>query len=778
MKTTLAFWILVWLFLPNMLQAQEFTYSEKKELKGYQEYIMEAGFSPFKNYLGVCIGNNTLEVLDRNWKKVFTHQGNPKAVGGHIAWSPDERYLAYAKYKSDNDIAIIRLPDLKVVQVLLGHERTISDLEFSHNGRFLATCSSDNQVRVWELRDEQFERLQVLTEHTDNVNGVSFSYDDRYLASTGNDGKVVIREWKQDSWKPFSEVTSFKGYITDVCFHPKNYDLLVGSYYGLVRLQPDKKGFVRKDSLEDVKANYAIRYSPTGDFAVLGKYDLLKIIRTGEKSLEEYETIYRHNDHVFGGSFSDDGKTMLSFGSDKVVVIWELNGLRASDRSMVANYLSNSLTEAQKKVLTPSNVAQVLSGLDPKLTAPRDEFETSLDYSERQKKLADEVLAQMQTLIEKEFHLSAGPAAGSLKIPVQRLIGYNADVQVYKIRFMDTEAGVEIPVNEAKSLKQQVDKSYITVSRKAQQGKKSALYDHFELVHPLSGKAYPVTPMENPFRLKTEEDASGTVVQNNIQPERSAPDAGPITAAEGTAGSHITRALLVASNYYDSYPELINPVFDATTISDELQQSYGVETEILLNPTLSETVNKIREYAEMSWSTEDQLMIFFAGHGMYDEVFKEGYIISRDSRADDMAKTSYLSHSNLRTISNNIPCNHILLVMDVCFGGTFDPKLSSHRGAPDLYKDIAKDEFVQRKLEYKTRLYLTSGGKEYVPDGRPGQHSPFARRFLEALRNYGGQDGILTVNEVLSFVEKTDPQPRSGEFGDNEPGSDFLLITK
>lgn len=171
-------------------------------------------------------------------------------------------------------------------------------------------------------------------------------------------------------------------------------------------------------------------------------------------------------------------------------------------------------------------------------------------------------------------------------------------------------------------------------------------------------------------------------------------------------------------------------------------------------------------------------MIYFAGHGEYDAVFQEGYVIASDSKMDDPAKTSYLSHSNMRTIVNNIPCNHIFLIMDVCFGGTFDPLIaSSHRGA-DLYAEVSPEKFVERKLKYKTRLYLTSGGKEYVPDGRPGHHSPFTRKFLEALRQYGGSDKILTVYEVLQFLDKVEPQPRFGEFGDNEPGSDFILIAR
>lgn len=62
--------------------AQEFTYKEKKELKGYSDYIMDSKFSPFRNYFALTIGNNTLEIYDKDWKKIFSHQGNPKSVGG------------------------------------------------------------------------------------------------------------------------------------------------------------------------------------------------------------------------------------------------------------------------------------------------------------------------------------------------------------------------------------------------------------------------------------------------------------------------------------------------------------------------------------------------------------------------------------------------------------------------------------------------------------------------------------------------------------------------
>ena len=50
------------------------------------------------------------------------------------------------------------------------------------------------------------------------------------------------------------------------------------------------------------------------------------------------------------------------------------------------------------------------------------------------------------------------------------------------------------------------------------------------------------------------------------------------------------------------------------------------------------------------------------------------------------------------------------------------------------------------------------------------------KNFIDALRSRGGRDGILTLPEVFTYVEKLKIQPRFGEFGDNAPGSDFIFV--
>lgn len=757
----------LWAFFLTPALSQEMGLKVNKEFGNLGAYVGCARFSPFRNYFAYSLGNNTLRIFDRNWEVIYEHQGNPEAGSGYLAFSPDEKYAAYGRYKGKNDIAIIRLSDMKVTQVLNQHSFYINHLDFSHDGKWLTSCSHDGQMIIWNLRDDMYVYHQLVNEFESYLYQSSFSFDDRFLVTGDTYGNIRILQRKGESFEIFQEMNFRKHSVEGIVFQPGEYTFISGSSNGLRRYRLDNNAFVLSDSSErEAYIRNPISVSQDGSYLAYGQSRTAVISKLGKDSIFPVDFVYRHMEEVLGTSFTEDGEFLLTYGMDQQVIIWEIDNVQPSGRSLVVSWLNSDLSLAQRRSLTPAAVGDITRNVDHKLTLPRDEFETSMEYSGRVEKLSDWTLRKLQSAMEKQYGIQS--ASGKVEIPLQGLVGYNADLQIYKIRFMETEAGVQIPVAAARKFKEHWSKAYIRASKSHEGKKNSFSYSSFELFNPGDKKYYEVLPLENPFHP---EEAMEVVAERG--------EVLPGTDSIGAEGAGTTYALLFASNVYDYYSDLVNPVLDAQTIGTELSENYGVVSEVVINPTLSETASAIREFATRSYNPEDNLMIFFAGHGIYDEVFREGYVISRDSRMDDVGKTSYLSHSNLRTMINNIDCPHIFLVMDVCFGGTFDPHLAAiHRGAAVQYADISTREFVERKLKYKTRLYLTSGGKEYVPDGRPGFHSPFARRFIESLRYYGGDDGVLTTSEILQFVEKVNPQPRFGEFGDNEPGSDFILVVK
>ncbi len=235
-------------------------------------------------------------------------------------------------------------------------------------------------------------------------------------------------------------------------------------------------------------------------------------------------------------------------------------------------------------------------------------------------------------------------------------------------------------------------------------------------------------------------------------------------------------ALLFATDQYDSWTDLVNPIEDAHSIAKVLKEKYGFQTEILENPNLDEVFIKLADYSQRNFKPQDQLLIFFAGHGYFDDTFGEGFVVAKNSLQNDKAKITYISHNRLRGVIDNIKSEHIFLAMDVCFGGTFDPVIASSRGMEST--ETNDTEFLVRKLSQHTRKYLTSGGKEYVSDGIPGKHSPFTLKLLEAFSDGGGGDRILTVSEIKTYVEKLKPEPRLGSFGKDKPESDFVFVIR
>lgn len=124
---------------------------------------------------------------------LFYDVGQSKLVGTFeayaqaMAMSPDGTRLAM----SDGDDVVVWDTDRqKLIARLRGHTSSVGALQFSPNGRWLASGSKDRQVRLWDLAGE---KPHVLLEgHRAAVNAIDFSPDARLLASGDQRGEVKL----------------------------------------------------------------------------------------------------------------------------------------------------------------------------------------------------------------------------------------------------------------------------------------------------------------------------------------------------------------------------------------------------------------------------------------------------------------------------------------------------------------------------------------------------------------------------------------------------------
>lgn len=232
-------------------------------------------------------------------------------------------------------------------------------------------------------------------------------------------------------------------------------------------------------------------------------------------------------------------------------------------------------------------------------------------------------------------------------------------------------------------------------------------------------------------------------------------------------------ALFFTVEEYDHWMDLRHPLDEAQRIAQVLREDYAFETEIVKNPNRRDIFNKLQEYRKKQFDDNDQLLIFFSGHGTFSEETMEGFFVPKDGKQIDEFQETYLVYSRLENIINTIPCKHILLSLDACYSGTFDEEIAQSRGGMKRpgEDENAQERFILQELAVTSRFYLTSGGKERTPD-----RSGFAMKFLEALEMYRDRTQVLSFSNLVGILEQASPRPRYGKFGEHENRGNFLFI--
>jgi Caspase domain len=261
---------------------------------------------------------------------------------------------------------------------------------------------------------------------------------------------------------------------------------------------------------------------------------------------------------------------------------------------------------------------------------------------------------------------------------------------------------------------------------------------------------------------------------------------------EAPGGIAVTTPILIPHNYalifatddYAHWPKLTNPISDADAVSQTLTSLYGFQVEEVRNATDDQVLAKLTEYLHRKFEPQDQLLIFFSGHGYFDADLGKGFLVPANALRvqDDIGHRSLISHETIMGYVNRIPAKHVVLVLDACFAGTLDRRIadSGLKGDPtsDPYAHATLPELLARKEPKRTRRYITSGGKDFVPDGLPGHHSPFIAAFLVTLNQAADRKGYATLDDIQQGLNTVNPEPRWGDIqDDNDPGADFLLLT-
>ena len=721
-------------------------------------------------------------VVDKSEVKSITeHASDVRSV----VFSPDGKTLASGGI--DGTVKLLGVPSGEVLATLK-HDY-VESVAISPDGQTLASASADYTIKLWSISSQS--ELVSLKEHHNGVTSVVFSPDGNTLASGGRDGTVLV--WNLSYFGIGSApVVSLSD--TPAVEKSEDFSTVVPSEEsdspeeGISENLSIDNSSTELEPLVSESENLPLRQDTTPPKIVVHSHIEhivdssvrqipVEVSVSDDSRIAEVQINDRRASILQNGIFS--ATIPLNFGENEIrVTATDIHGNMGTRRFIILREKSNHIDP------TPPNIV-ILSPIEPIVSVAAEQFVVrgnvtdDTDVSEVKvdnigTSVSEEgVFTKTVQLFEGEnlIRVTATDPSGNMGTtqftivrdgnpPPLPLDTTGPDIQIlYPVASVMRGVQAKIRLTEA----------FTHVSGIVTDPSGIAKVRVNDTEARVMGNDFNATILltygDNLIRV-TATDTLGNQSDKQITVIR-----------ESYVRKGQDYALLFAVDDYDHWPDLMSPHFDAQAILLDLQNVYGFQVELIRNPTREGILETLLRYAARQYTDEDQLLIFFAGHGHFNPGFKEGYLVAQDTKQPigDITMGSYLSHSEFRNIINRMSCKHIFLVLDTCYSGTFDQQIAMRGEAEDASRPLSHAD-VEEKLKYTTRWYLTSGGKEQVPDGGSG-HSPFAHEFLEALRSKGGIDNILTIDEVLSYLEKLDnPKPRASGFGSNEPGSDFLFI--
>lgn len=253
----------------------------------------------------------------------------------------------------------------------------------------------------------------------------------------------------------------------------------------------------------------------------------------------------------------------------------------------------------------------------------------------------------------------------------------------------------------------------------------------------------------------------------------------PPPASNSFKGFGTYHALVIGNDHYQHWPSLENAISDAVAVADILRSRYGFHVRLLKDATRTKILKTLNHYRQ-SMTPNDNLLIYYAGHGFLEYQIDRGYWIPVDGENKD--NSNWIVLQSITDLLQLIPAKHVLIVADSCYSGKLT-RTSLGKLRPDLDQDT-RLEMLQTFAHARVRTALTSGGVAPVLDIGKGGHSVFANAFLGVLRE---NEDILETERLFWAVKarvidaakalQTDQVPTYSpiEFAGHEALGDFVF---
>jgi WD40 repeat protein len=664
--------------------------------------------------LFIILAASTSLISQNKIKEINTLLGHNSEVKC-VVFSPDNKTIASGS--NDKVIKLWNSESGKLIADFIGHTEAVTSLAFSKDGSVLVSSSNDKTIKVWDITTQK-EKL-TLAGNTGYINCIVISMDNKIILSGSSD--KIIKVWDIETGK---EILSHNldGSIYSIAITSKNIVAAGTNTDKIVLFDLNKKSEIKTMMSNSTSSVNSLAFSPDEQKIAAGYSD--KVVRIWDVNNGTIiKSIKDHWDVVNSLFYTSDGKILVTGSSDKTIAVWNTD-----DYSNIQT-LKGHNEKVSTVTINPSNTLIAAGGTENSVIIfqVNSANDLALNQNRNTNQKAPRIFI-FEPRVSRGLKLSSNEKTISVKGKVED------DKGVFEVLVNNTEAKLQSSGEFSAEIKLGLGENTITV--KATDTENNISEETFTIVR-------------EGGTIET------TITENNL---------------DNITSTGIYYALLIGVDQYTdkNINTLVNPVKDAKQIKEVLISNYTFNENnvtFLKNPGRVELLGAF-EKMRKKITPNDNLLIFYAGHGYWDAEISQGYWLPSDAYKDNRA--NWISNADIRDNIRGIKSKHTLLISDACFSGGIFRTRAAFNNAPSAIQEVYK---------MTSRKGMTSGTLTEVAD-----ESVFLKYFIKRLKE-NTQD-FYTAEEIFTslktaVINNSKQVPQYGEIQDaGDEGGDFVFIRK
>jgi len=450
-----------------------------------------------------------------------------------------------------------------------------------------------------------------------------------------------------------------------------------------------------------------------------------------------------------------------TLAQEKTAVLREDINRREREIQLLGSSLQSANQALKRQGHLLESAQQKMANLELKVAPASDNVnlnEIELEFEVQQKQLAEvtDLYLVLQSQIADEQHLISSKTA-KVKIQKQTLLAQavplpGPSIEVFDPSIVITRSG-EPTVRVRSASKARVISGRVVAAA----GLKLATLNERPLSIDSAGQFHSAVPITSKRKQVTihatdqlnQQSAFSFMLVPDQQLESFEEDASRFGRIAGSVNFGRYFALVIGNNEYLNFPKLQTAVNDSQRVAELLEDKYGFDVRLINNAdryTILSALNEIKG----KMGRDDNLLVYYAGHGERDVHSLQGYWLPVDAELENSA--NWIPNAAISALFNTMQAKHILVVADSCYSGSMTSSSVARLNAELDDEHLKKWLTVMAKTN--SRTVLTSGGLQPVLDSGGGDYSVFAKEFIAELENAKGAiDAYKIYLNILPRVQ-------------------------